>query len=92
MDLKIYSIRDSKSEVFNTPFYQKSHGEAERNFRTLVNDGKSTINQYPEDFDLYYLGDYDDNTGKIQVLETPQHIIKAVQLKQQNVPKLEALQ
>jgi len=78
MQLKIYSIRDSKSEVYNQPFYKKTHGEAERDFRSLVNDEKSTINKYPEDFDLYYLGDYDDNTGKLQTNDSPQHVIKAV--------------
>lgn len=75
---KIYSIRDQKSEVFNTPFYQSTHGEAERNFHHLCNDQKSTIAQYPSDFDLYYLGEYDDNTGQFSGLDTPQHIAKAV--------------
>ena len=43
MQLKIYSIRDAKGQIFNTPFYQRTHGEAERNFRTVANDPKSTI-------------------------------------------------
>lgn len=79
----MYSIRDAKGEYFNTPFFNKSHGEAERNFTSLVNDEKSTVSQYPEDFDLYYLGDYDDNDGKLVPLDTPQHIVKAVQVKRQ---------
>jgi len=86
MKLKVYSIRDSKSEVYNPPFYKKTHGEAERDFRTLVNDQKSTVNQYSEDFDLYYLADYDDNLGIFQSLDTPQHIIKAVHCKNQETP------
>jgi len=78
MQLKIFSIRDQKSEVFNQPFLKKTHGEAERDFRSVVNDDKSTINKYPEDFDLYYIGDYDDNSGKLMPLDTPQHVIKAI--------------
>lgn len=78
MELKMYSIRDSKSQIFNPPFYKKTHGEAERDFSTLVKDEKSMIAQYPEDFDLYYVGTYQDDTGTIQSLDTPQHIIKAV--------------
>lgn len=78
MELKIYSIRDSKGEIFNQPFIKKTHGEAERDFQTLCRDPKSTPAQYPEDFDLYYLGLYDDQSGKIQSLDTPQHITKAV--------------
>lgn len=78
MELKMYSIRDSKGEIFNPPFYKKTHGEAERDFTTLCNDDKSMPSQYPDDFDLYFIGKYDDNTGKIFPLDTPQHITKAV--------------
>lgn len=81
MILKVYSIRDAKAEVYNTPFYQKSHGEAERNFQTLVKDEKSTVAQYPDDFDLYFIGEYDDNKGTFSTLDTPQHIAKAVSFK-----------
>jgi len=77
MQLKAYSIRDLKSEVFNTPFFQKTHGEAERNFRTLVNDPKSTIASFPEDYDLFYIGDYEDNTGTLLPLQIPHHITSA---------------
>lgn len=81
MQLKIFSIRDSKGEIYGQPFFQKTAGEAERNFKTLVNDNSSTVHKYPEDFDLYYLGEYDDQTGKIKSLDTPSHICKAVALK-----------
>lgn len=84
MELRVYTIRDAKGEVFHPPFYKKTHGEAERDFQTLVRDGKSQVNQYPEDFDLYYLGTYDDYTGKLSSLDTPQHMMKAVQLVQNN--------
>lgn len=80
MQLKMYSIRDSKAEVFNLPFYKKTPGEAQRDFETLVNDGKSTVNQYPSDFDLYEIGHYDDNTGKVVPHDTPTHVVKAIQL------------
>jgi hypothetical protein len=78
---KVYAIRDSKAECYNQPFFQKTHGEAERNFQMLVRDDKSTVSKYPDDYDLYYLGDYDDNKGLIKPLDTPQHIVKAVSLR-----------
>lgn len=80
MEHKVYSIRDAKAEIFNLPFFKKTHGEAERDFNTLVNDDKSSVHAYPDDFDLYYVGTYDDCTGKLLTLDTPQHIVKAVQL------------
>lgn len=78
MQLKMFSIRDQKTEVFNTPFFQKTMGEAERNFAQTVNDPKTMLHQHPQDFDLYYLGEYDDNTGKFVVCDTPQHVSKAI--------------
>jgi len=82
---KMYSVRDAKSEIFHPPFFQKTHGEAERTFHKLCNDEKSSMFIYPEDYDLYYVGEYDDNTGKLAPLDTPQHVQKAVQMK---TPKL----
>lgn len=79
--LKIYSVRDSKGEVFNTPFFQKTHGEAERSFQHLCKDEKSMVSQYPDDYDLWYLGEYDDSTGTIIPLSTPQHMLKAAIVK-----------
>lgn len=81
MLLKVFSIRDQKAGVFNTPFFQKSVGEAERNFRELIKDDKSLVSKYPEDFDLYEIGDYDDEKGLVISLDTPHHIAKAVNLK-----------
>jgi len=80
MILKAFSIRDQKAEAYNTPFFQKTHGEAERNFKTLVNDPKSTVHQFPEDYDLYYLGEYNDQNGQLVALDTPQHVVKAIQV------------
>lgn len=81
MELKMYSVRDSKGEIFHAPFYKHTHGEAERDFTSLVRDEKSQLAMYPEDYDLYYLGTYDNVTGKLQSLDTPQHITKAVNVK-----------
>jgi len=81
MQLKVFTVRDQKAEIFNTPWFAKTHGEAERNFQQLAKDPKSTVNQFPDDFDLYYLGTYDDQTGLVNPVDTPQHMIKAVQVK-----------
>jgi hypothetical protein len=82
MILKVFSIRDAKAEVYNTPFYKPEFGEAERDFRTAVNDEKTLFNRYPEDFDLYYLGEYNDKDGKVNWEDTPKHMLKAVDVRQ----------
>lgn len=81
MELKAFSIRDSKGEIFNPPFYKKTWGEAERDFHQLVKDEKSMVYKYPEDFDLYCVGSYDDQTGLFIPEATPRHVVKAIMLK-----------
>lgn len=81
MELHAFSVHDSAAEIFNVPFYARTPGEAERQFQTLVNDEKSTPFSRPEHFDLFLIGKYDDNTGKFFSLDTPQHVVKAIQLK-----------
>lgn len=78
MMLKIYATYDSKGQFYHNPFFKQTPGEAERDFRTAVNDSKTQLNQYPEDFDLFYLGQYDTLTGKLVPLATPEHIIKGI--------------
>lgn len=77
MRLKAYAIRDSKAGFYGKPFFSHTHGEAERSFRQLAKDPASQLSSFPDDFDLFHLGEYDDSTGLFQALGTPEHIIKA---------------
>lgn len=81
MLIKAYSIRDAKADSFSAPFYKNTHGQAERDFQELTKDENSFICKYPEDYDLYYVGQFDVTSGKLETLDTPQHIVKAIQLK-----------
>lgn len=78
--LKMFSVRDAKAEIYNAPFYKRSIGEAERDFKTALTDDKNPNAKYPEDFDLFLIGEYDDSTGLVTPLQTPQHIAKAIDL------------
>lgn len=82
MQTKAYSIKDKKAEIFHPPFYKNTHGEAERAFHQLVNDEKSTIHKYPEDFELYYVGEFNDITGQLKAASNPESIIHALEIKQ----------
>lgn len=78
--MQVFSIRDAKSEVFHHPFFQNTSDEAIRSFQTAVNDPKTNFYKYPDDFDLYHIGEYDDHTGLMKSLKTPEHLKKAVHL------------
>jgi len=83
---KLFAIKDSKGEQFFKPFTSETSASAEREFTTLVNDEskQSNVSKYPEDFDLYELGDYEISTGKIMPLEAPKHVKHAALLVTKN--------
>lgn len=65
--LRLYSIYDSKAEQFSPPQVYHNDMLALRGFEGLVNDDKTLINSYPEDFSLYYVGNLGDIDGRYYV-------------------------
>lgn len=88
MTKKMYSIKDNKAEMYHVPFYANTHAEAERNVTTVVNDEKTSIGQYPKDFDLYFLGEFNDNLGKFDLLPAPQHMCECITMVKKDHQKL----
>ena len=67
LTLRLYSIYDSKAEQFSPPQVHHNDMLALRAFESLVNDDKTLINSYPEDFSLYYIGNLGDTDGRYYV-------------------------
>jgi len=83
MEFQLISVRDQKGEAFAPPKAHKTIGEAERFLQHLVNtksDG-NFLNLYPEDFDMYHLGSFDDQTGKMNLFDSPRHLTKVINFK-----------
>ena len=62
--LRLYCIYDSKAEQFSPPQVYHNDMLALRAFEGLVNDDKTLINSYPEDFSLHYVGNLGDSDGR----------------------------
>lgn len=69
MILKIIAIRDRAADAFGIPNFTASIGAAMRSFADEINSPRENnqLNRHPEDFDLYELGTYNDNTGHFDV-------------------------
>lgn len=63
MILKVFSVFDTKAELYRSPFYMNTVGEALRAFQDLANDPSSQVNKHPGDFQLVLIAEYDDATG-----------------------------
>lgn len=64
----MFAIRDSAAETFHPPFCARAIGQATRDFQAQVNraDDNNPLYKHPEDFELYRVGSYNDNTGLIE--------------------------
>ena len=83
MKLGVYSIRDSKSEIFSQPMYMVTPGVAIRMFGDEVGNPNSNLNKHPEDFALFRLGQFDDSTGALESEVQPVQIALALDFKKE---------
>lgn len=74
MTVKLFAIRDTKVGAFMQPFFGLTIGQAARSFGDHVQDSNNAVSKHPGDYELYALGEFDDNTGKLTSLEEPQRI------------------
>jgi hypothetical protein len=68
MESAIYSIKDTKTGLFNRPFYEMNDVTAIRNLKQEVNrtDQGNTLYLFPEDYQLYKIGKYNGETGHLE--------------------------
>lgn len=81
MILKVFSVRDDKAALFMSPFFFSAVGQAVRAFSDLVNDASSMVGRHPEDFGLFEIGAFDDNSGKLESLPAPKLLGRASDFK-----------
>lgn len=61
----IVAVRDRQLDAFMRPFTAATIGQAVRAFSDEVNRQGSELNQHPEDYELYEIGQFDDDTGAL---------------------------
>jgi len=71
MIIKMYAVYDLKAGVFTQPFGSHNDGTAIRSFTDRAQRPESQESKHPEDYGLYYVGDYDDTKGHFSPAEAP---------------------
>lgn len=74
MKLLMVVVRDRSADVFGTPTFVTSKGGAIRSFGDEINRqaAGNVLAAHPEDFDLYFLGMYDDATATFEAVRPEQ--------------------
>ncbi len=83
MDKYLFTVYDSVAGAYLDPFVAPAIEFAIREFRRAVNKEGHQFNQYPEDYTLFYIGEFDIASGKINSSE-PTSLGVAITFKEQN--------
>lgn len=82
--MNIYAIYDEKAQAYNNPFVMNHDGQAARAFEDEAAQPDSMINKHPEDYRLYRIGEYHQETGKIIPEDVPKFVCDGKQVKGEN--------
>lgn len=75
----VYAIRD-KLTAFMSPAIDASDASAIRNFARAVNQPDTLFDFASSDFDLYKIGEYDDQSGALKPIQPVQFIASGASL------------
>ena len=81
MKFLAFSVYDRAAENYNTPMFMAAKGQAIRAFDDQANSEDSMINKHPEDYTLFYIGEFDDDTGLLTPANKPQSMGKGSDFK-----------
>lgn len=76
---QIFTVFDSKTEAYMPPFFAPTLGAAIRSFSDTVQEKDHIFNKHAEDYTLFHLGYYDDQTAIIENLKSPKSIGVAIE-------------
>lgn len=74
MRINMYSIRDIHNG-FMSPSLDTNHATAKRNFALMINNNPGVLGFRPADFDLYWLGTFDTDSGQAENLEVVEFVV-----------------
>jgi hypothetical protein len=75
--LHVFSILDSRAELFGNPVFTVSLGGAIRSFEDEARNKESPIAQHPRDYELYHLGEFDPESGSFNLFDAPKRLCYA---------------
>jgi len=79
MNNDIFAIRDLKIGAYKSPFVARNAGDATRMLQGAVRAGNSQLSEYPQDFELYYIGTFNDLSGQLDSVK-PEFVCSALSL------------
>lgn len=87
MKHKVFTIFDSKAQIYMQPFYMRADGEAVRAFRASLARPDHQFARDPGDYTLFAIGEFDDDSGRFYQSESFVNLGNGVQHVPLNQPQ-----
>lgn len=71
----ICSVHDKCVQLYGAPIAVRNEGDGIRMFSDEVSRDGSVFHAHPEHYDLYALGEFDDESGLLEVFPLPRLLI-----------------
>jgi len=75
----VVAVHDSAMDAFSRPFHVPTTQAAVRSFSDEVNrvSADNPLNAHPDDFILYHLAMFEDESGRFENLSSPAQLVRA---------------
>lgn len=73
--MELFALKDVKAGTFGNPLSFVNRGVALRSLGEAASSPESALNKFPHDFQLFALGEFDQFSGKLTLLDTPDFVI-----------------
>ena len=85
--VNMYAVADKVAEIFMPAFSCENHAKAIQGFADAANDPKGVIIKHPNEYELYFLGTYNQRTGftanNLQYLANAKELLKVKVINEQ---------
>lgn len=78
MELRIYAVKDRATDAYAQPMFLQTNNQAIRLFQDEVNRAApdNALNKHPDDYDLYYIGKWENESALLTPTERPELIMR----------------
>lgn len=79
MKQECFSVYDRRTQYFNVPFFSPTIESGKRVFMEACRNGETLLHKYPEDYELYHVGSFDDSSAHFDPMH-PVPVLTATQV------------
>lgn len=79
MKQECFSVYDRRTQYFNVPFFSPTIESGKRSFMEVAKNPETLLHRYPEDYELFHVGSFNDETGVFEPMH-PVPVLTATQV------------